>query len=154
MAETKVCTGCGRELPVSDFDKRRISPDGLGYRCSECRTAYRLKSREKRKVYARKYDAEHRTENTNRHLKRTFGITLADYDEMLEAQGGCCAICGTTPWENKQRLGVDHDHETGRIRGLLCKSCNRAIGFLQDSPELCRLAMLYLRGFEDDDGGF
>lgn len=62
-----------------------------------------------------------------------YGITLADYQRMLTAQGGCCALCGTTqPGQNHKHFCVDHDHKTGRVRGLLCTACNLGIvGFVE-----------------------
>ena len=76
-------------------------------------------------------------------LKRRYGITFADYYRMLEEQGGGCAICGYRP--KKRRLSVDHDHETGQIRGLLCVSCNRGLPWFSESPELLDRAAEYLR---------
>lgn len=58
-------------------------------------------------------------------LQRLYGITAAQYDQMLEAQGGVCAVCGKPP--GKTRLNVDHDHKTGLVRGLLCWTCNRRV---------------------------
>lgn len=69
------------------------------------------------------------------HLMRTFGITIEQYDAMLAEQGGGCAICGRRPSETIS-LHVDHDHETGRIRGLLCFRCNNSLGDLDDSQDL------------------
>lgn len=63
-------------------------------------------------------------------LKRKYGITLAEYDQMLEEQHGVCAICGGAD-PSGRRLAVDHDHETGKVRGLLCTSCNTRLGFLE-----------------------
>jgi hypothetical protein len=79
------------------------------------------------------------------HLQRTFGLTIEEYDEMLTAQGGACAICKGVEKSGK-RLAVDHCHETGRVRGLLCTNCNNAIGGLQDNPTLLRAAADYLEG--------
>ncbi len=86
-------------------------------------------------------------------LRRNYGITLADYDRILDDQNNGCAICGKTPEENKQRLAVDHNHTTGEVRGLLCKNCNTAIGLLGDNPSTLRLATRYLeeRGHYGDD---
>lgn len=77
-------------------------------------------------------------------LKRRFGMTLADYDEMLERQCGGCAICGTHDTAPYKHFGVDHDHATGAVRGLLCHGCNSALGRLHDEPELLRAAADYL----------
>jgi uncharacterized protein GlcG (DUF336 family) len=76
-------------------------------------------------------------------LKQNFGLTLAEYDKMLESQGGVCKICGGVGLSGK-RLSVDHDHETGKVRGLLCSKCNTAIGLLDDDPKTFLKASLYL----------
>ena len=57
--------------------------------------------------------------------RRELGVTVEDYDRLLAAQGGGCAICGNPP--KTRRLDVDHDHRTGKVRGLLCHRCNRAL---------------------------
>ena len=77
-------------------------------------------------------------------LKKYFGLTVQDYDNMYIEQGGCCAICGTHQSELKLRLSVDHDHETGQLRGLLCGSCNTALGLLKDSIGILDNAISYL----------
>jgi hypothetical protein len=75
-------------------------------------------------------------------LRSQYGITPEEYDEMLAAQGGKCALCETLPLT--KRLAVDHDHATGQVRGLLCWSCNGAIGLLQDDPALIRKVAVYV----------
>ena len=77
------------------------------------------------------------------HLKRKYGMTLEDYERMFEAQGGVCAICGEARPEERT-LHVDHDHETGVIRGLLCFRCNNALGDFREEYELFRRAADYL----------
>ena len=97
----------------------------------------------------RKKNKEHlRRYNRRRTLKRHFGITVDQYNDMLEAQRGVCAIC-CGPEKMKRNgkvknLAVDHDENTGKIRALLCGNCNTAIGSLLHSPELCRAAARYL----------
>ena len=76
------------------------------------------------------------------HLRRLYELTPEQYDELLAAQGGVCAICQEPP--HGDRLHVDHDHRTGRIRGLLCQLCNRALGALRDRPDLAEAAAAYL----------
>jgi len=80
-------------------------------------------------------------------LKRWYGITQEDYDAMLAAQDGVCAICGGPP-RGRGKLNdvfvVDHDHNTGVIRGLLCSPCNTAVGQMDDDPERLRRAAVYL----------
>ncbi len=79
-------------------------------------------------------------------LKHKYGITVDQYDQLLAEQGGGCAICGVAGPEAARWgvLVVDHDHETGKVRGLLCSNCNCAIGLLGDSPELLTKAAGYL----------
>ncbi len=77
-------------------------------------------------------------------LQRKYGISVEDYDCLLQFQGGGCAICKQTETK-KKRLAVDHDHSTGKIRGLLCTRCNTAIGLLKDSIVLCENAAGYLK---------
>lgn len=78
-------------------------------------------------------------------LRRNFGISLEEYRDMERAQDGRCAICHSLP--GKRLLAVDHDHETGRVRALLCANCNTALGHLKDDPDLLRKAADYLMRF-------
>tara|TARA_Y100000310_G_scaffold340444_1_gene436280 strand:+ start:2171 stop:2440 length:270 start_codon:yes stop_codon:yes gene_type:complete len=78
-------------------------------------------------------------------LRRKYGITEDDYDEMYRAQRGCCWICGTHQSALKRRLNVDHDHDSGDVRALLCGHCNRGIGLLGDDPKTVQRAADYLR---------
>lgn len=81
-------------------------------------------------------DAETRTKRHSRHLKAKYNLTEDEYLRLLDAQGGVCAICGKAETVRRgaaePRLSVDHDHETGRVRGLLCQSCNVICGMFRD----------------------
>jgi hypothetical protein len=79
-----------------------------------------------------------------RNLKCTYGIVNADYLSMFESQGGCCAICLIHQSSFKRKLCVDHDHSTGKVRGLLCHSCNSALGLARDDVNILRAAISYL----------
>lgn len=142
--ESKVCNKCGERQSFEMFSKDPKLPDGRHSTCRSCRT----KSRN-----------QWRLNNKDRHdykqrscaYRKKFNITVEDYDSLLETQGGVCAICGRIPEDNVrfgkvERLSVDHDHDTGNIRGLLCHNCNSAIGFLGDSAENIYKAFLYLGG--------
>lgn len=83
-------------------------------------------------------------------LQRKFGITTADYDRMVEAHGGSCAIC-RKPCQTGRRLAIDHCHQTGIIRGLLCQGCNTGLGKFQDDPALLNAAAAYLLRFKSSD---
>jgi hypothetical protein len=76
------------------------------------------------------------------HLE-AYGLTEAEYARMLSEQGGGCGICGRVG-HTQHRLGVDHDHVTGRVRGLLCSNCNASLGLLQDRVDLFYAAIRYL----------
>jgi hypothetical protein len=110
--------------------------------------------REKKRQYSAAYRAAGRAIHTpydrNRqrswHLSRKYGITLERFEEMLEEQGGACAICRTDDPGGSGTWHVDHDHETGRVRGLLCVRCNVAIGLLHDDLNLLRQAISYIEG--------
>ena len=77
-------------------------------------------------------------------MRAKYGIDLVIYERMHTEQGGRCAICGNPPRKGT-KLGVDHCHRTGLVRGLLCDLCNRAIGLLYDDPNRCFKAAMYLR---------
>ncbi|RFF46252.1 hypothetical protein D0A35_18975 [Xanthomonas campestris] len=77
-------------------------------------------------------------------LRSKFGLTPVAYAEMLEAQAGACAICGTQPTPGEKRFPVDHCHKTDQVRGILCGPCNRALGLFQDDPEILARAASYL----------
>lgn len=76
-------------------------------------------------------------------LRRKFNLTLEQYDAIAESQDGACAICKGPP--TRPFLCVDHDHDTNAIRGLLCNSCNSALGLFKDSPEILQAAITYLK---------
>ena len=75
-------------------------------------------------------------------LQRTFGMSTAEFDDMLAAQDHRCAICGDM--NNGRQWNVDHCHETGAIRGILCDLCNRGLGMFRDNTKFLRLAVDYL----------
>jgi hypothetical protein len=77
-------------------------------------------------------------------LKDKYGLTVEQYDAMLEAQGGVCATCGK-PCDRRKRLAVDHAHETRKVRGLLCERCNLALGLLGEDPETISRMAEYVR---------
>lgn len=110
-----------------------------GCRCPKCRRANALKTRT--------YRTQEKTRRSN--LKQSYGITLEEYDAMLAAQGGVCGACGGVETGRNAygvvSLAVDHDHETGKIRGLLCMKCNRALGLIGDSIEAAKNLLRYLK---------
>lgn len=90
---------------------------------------------------------EGKSANLRKRLKSSYGLTLEQYDEMVENQDGVCIICGNVN-ENGYRLCVDHDHETGKIRALLCHRCNRLIGWAGEDIILLRSLANYLEKYK------
>lgn len=105
-------------------------------------------TRQGRASYQRAYREVRRKELSAKERERRFGITAARYAEMVEAQRGLCAICGKPECETRngkvKALAVDHDHESGRVRGLLCVACNTGLGKLGDDPVVLRKAADYV----------
>ncbi|MGW3358483.1 endonuclease VII domain-containing protein [Streptomyces bungoensis] len=115
----KLCRACGVVKPHSEWHRNATASDGLSTRCKACR-------------------AERGRQD---HLKRQYGITEAERDELIASQGGVCCICLAAPPAH-----VDHCHNTGRVRGVLCFSCNAALGQFKDQPEAIRRAAAYVEG--------
>jgi hypothetical protein len=165
MKPSKRCRICGETKPASEFYKAAGCVDGTR---GECRACFQEAAKARRLAdpdvleAARERTRRWMAENPERyaankqrfiesggykrslrktHLKTKYGITPEQYDEMLEAQGGGCAICGKPP--GKTALHVDHCHETGRVRGLLCFSCNAGLGQFKHDPELLEAALMY-----------
>lgn len=146
---TKTCNGCNVDRPVSDFHKCAAAPDGLAWRCIHCRKDYLVANRDLIYERERRYEAQH--SNRTKYL-----LSPEDYHSMLADQGGGCAICGqqesfvAAKTGKPRRFAIDHDHETGRIRGLLCTRCNLALGSFCDDPARLQNAIDYLAAHSSD----
>ena len=128
----KHCSHCGKYQPFSAFSKSGgPNRGGVAAYCKPCMRLY------KREQY-RKHGKSERTRQRETTMKfKQYGLTPEQYQDMFEQQGGVCAACGQPEMtrhhaETVSSLAVDHDHATGKIRGLLCTRCNIAIGVLQD----------------------
>lgn len=120
----KQCIDCKREGITT---RRKANYPG-----PRCATHHRLRKQQRSK-------ASH-----GKHIQATYGITSDEYDKLYEAQGGRCFICQRATGA-RRRLAVDHDHETGYVRGLLCKACNyKVLGHLRDDTEAFQRAINYL----------
>jgi hypothetical protein len=123
-------------------------------RCKACAQAYQNKYRKERYAQDPAYRSKvkekssaYQRQNPKSKLKsvlKAYGLTLSGYENLLQLQGGVCKVCSRSPDENK-RLEIDHDHATGRVRGLLCGLCNKGLGLFQDSPEILSKALQYLK---------
>lgn len=155
------CSTCEVSKPVSEFQPS-VAIRGSGT-CKECKykakreyerrnpakvnAAARLRRQRNIDQYRsaqRDHYRANRDAYRNLAIRSMYGISLAEYEAMLAQQGGKCACCGATKNPNGKRLFVDHDHETGAIRGIICNRCNRGIGSLGDTIEGVRRALNYL----------
>lgn len=160
----KACRICARKKLLSDFHRASGMRDGHRSECKECtreiRRRYYANHRDEsiarverwRRENPKKFEAwkkRNREENRDRirvsnrrgHLRRKYGISLEDFDFLVVAQAGRCALCDR---HDGHGLHVDHDHTSGRVRGLLCGKCNKAIGLLDEDPRLFAAAVGYL----------
>lgn len=154
-ASKKLCRSCQTKKHVSEFPTdTTTSTDGYRSRCKQCenellREKYKNNPewrnrilRNNQKYFHKKDSREGRRE---RMLLKNYGITLEDYENLLIKQNSCCGICKSLPGERgRTYLVVDHNHETGEIRGLLCDPCNRALGMFKDSIEILINAISYI----------
>ncbi len=172
--KAKACIKCRMVKPnTNEFFPFRKG-DVLRNECNKCNAEYhkgwaeanRVRSREIKAKYAKANPEKHRgdIENDNRrskewreknpkgsklnirkaHLQTTYGLTLEDYDCMLEKQNGGCAICGTTNTGKHKNFSIDHNHTTGKIRQLLCNRCNWLVGVAEGKKELLNSAGHYI----------
>lgn len=163
----KMCTKCGLEKPLADFYRATGTRDGHRGDCKVCDLAAKKQryladpakciDRVKRwqQENAGRVNAYHRSRRAkpevkradrSAYLKRKYGITIERYDELLASQGGECAICGREPRPDIS-LHLDHDHESGQLRGILCFRCNNALGDFDDDVSLLRAAVRYVESY-------
>lgn len=119
----KTCKKCKQEKAESEFSKRKSSSDGYQSYCKDCMKA------------------------SVDYLMLTYGLTAEQYKGMYDAQGGKCAICK----KKSNKLFVDHNHKSGKVRALLCHRCNTGIGYFSDNPETLRRAANYVIDAEIDE---
>lgn len=134
---------------------KRIDPDVKAAR----RKAYKARYYQKNKTRILKRNHEYYLNNTEKveaqkfkyYLRYKFGIEPEHYSQMLEKQGHKCAICGYIPPEEAssvEKLYVDHNHATGKVRGLICMNCNSALGHFRDNLTILENAVKYLENYE------
>lgn len=163
----KRCRICDETKPLDAFYAMKGMRDGYRNECKDCNLRQRaekyaadpdLQTRARERV--RRWQEDNRERYLSKqaqykhegklkiaarrsHLKRTFGMTQEEYEARLREQGGGCAVCKRPPKPGKS-LHVDHDHETGYVRGLLCFSCNAALGHFQDDIDRIDAALTYV----------
>ena len=144
----KYCPGCEQVKPVERFGNNKRNPDGRQNYCKPCSVAKVTASRHKDPTSHRASSKAWREKNPEHHAdihaRWRYGVERGTYAKMFEAQDGKCAICGTTDTGKMSRFHIDHCHDTGIVRGLLCGPCNTGIGQLKHDPEILRAAIKYL----------
>lgn len=148
----KQCRDCRKYQALSDFVKSKVFKDGIDTLCKVCNRkrvkTWRKNNPEKRKIQAKIESASDKIYNQRRYLKASYGMTVEQWNEMFEAQEGCCAICGVHQSSLKKRLSVDHCHVTGMIRKLLCPQCNYLIGNAKENIAILKEAINYLTEYQ------
>lgn len=127
------CCACKRFKKKRCFAACRRKRNGLQGICKKCSALAAV-------YYRQKYPHRLKASHLKHRLKR-FGLTPEQYDKLLLAQMGACAVCSRT---EKRKLAVDHDHSTGKIRGLLCTRCNNGLGAFNDNTDLLNAAIVYI----------
>lgn len=138
----KICNLCKKTKPMSEFQNKTKAPDGKAYACKPCCSA-------RNKIYQQKRDPALRdawvvnSVEARRMSMRTYkyGITKEQYKELLLIFGEDCCICTK---KFKGTPHIDHDHTTGKIRGLICRSCNAGLGLFKDDVDSLARAIIYL----------
>lgn len=161
----KTCVKCGKTKPLTGFYQQAGMRDGYRNDCKACMKVLRQRWYERNRDYAiqrsqlwrernpekfAEWKRRNREENRERisasnrrgHLRRKYGLSVEEFEFLRLSQADMCAICGEP---EPSGLHIDHDHETGLIRGLLCGKCNKAIGLLKEDPGLFDAASSYLQ---------
>lgn len=150
------CSKCKQDKPHHEFMKcpgRR--PFGLSSHCLICDS--QRKAKQKRNQYWSLDENARKNINRKKHLEK-FNLLETDYNDMIETQKGKCAICGNAEFSvhhhsgKIRRLSVDHCHQTGKVRGLLCNLCNKGLGHFKDNVDYLIAAIKYLEKYKDDNG--
>lgn len=146
----RTCPICQEDFPRTEefFHRQTKSSDGLFSYCKTCNTQrtreWCERNAEKKRAVDKAYREANRERTRDYGLRRNFNISLEDFEKMLAEQGGGCAICGGLSSRHGGTLHVDHDHTTGKVRGLLCDGCNLGLGKFLDNSTLLDIASSYL----------
>lgn len=145
MIEMIKCSTCKENKKPEAFDSNKCRGNGRANECKACRSG-RAKKRDP-KVRHVQY-LKNKKQHQERSLKKLYGISLEKYDALRIKQNFSCAICGRHETEFNRALDVDHCHDTGKIRGLLCTSCNNGVGRFKNDIILLQKAIEYLENKE------
>jgi hypothetical protein len=144
------CASKNRPRRVTDEEKQTRALEIKKYK-AELYQKNKEKISQRRKAHREKMKKENpelvRLKDFGYFLRWKYGMEISDYEGLIKKQGGCCAICGHKPIDGakkENKLYIDHNHKTQRVRGLLCMNCNSAIGHLNDDLTIIKSALEYL----------
>lgn len=150
---TKRCTLCKGIKPEAEFFNDKRFHDGMSRQCKTCVTARNKRWHDAHPGYSAKKHKEARAKNPDRYRdyerKKNYGLPPGEFNRLLAAQGGRCAICGSDHPNGRpgHTFAVDHDHTTGAVRRILCAKCNHGLGQFHDSEELLMSDLRYIRKY-------
>lgn len=146
------CNTCNLILPLEDFQKDITRKFGRTHKCKKCLSIYNSGRKKENKEKRRKNYLKSKEYYHKKRLHREYGLSKEQYKLLFDSQKGLCKIC-SNPEKLKNRvqgtplrLAIDHCHNTGLIRGLLCAQCNVGLGNFKDNIELLEKAITYLKG--------
>ena len=134
--KTKKCTKCSKLKPLDAYPKDNRAKDGRGSSCKECNNINH------RKRYA---TGDYKNSNHYYRMEKRYGLSKSQYHELMDSNNGCCHLCNKKLKTTRQKH-IDHCHETGKVRGILCQGCNTALGKLGDNEEGLTKALRYIQG--------
>lgn len=142
---SKRCSKCQVEKDLDEFYRSTRYKDGRQHRCKDCSKRY---TQEATAAWRRENPASQKASTRRTKAKQKYGVSLDTIHKMLTSQGGRCAICqkpiSFTADDKRNKPHVDHDHQSGKLRSLLCLTCNTGLGMFGDSIHLIELAKQYL----------
>ena len=149
---TKTCSVCKIDQPLDAFYKSSRARDGRQHRCIGCSKELTQKAT---KAWRQANPVAASQSNIRTKIKLKYGLTLEEITELLDLQSGCCAICdepiGFDAAEKRDKPHVDHNHDTGIVRGVLCLTCYTGLGMFGDSLDLLLKAVDYMRRARQPD---
>ena len=151
---TKQCRICEQHLPLDAFGSHRGHRDGLQNYCRPCRNRTARDMLTPEQKARKKANSKRFALVQDRKIKRRgyrYNLSPEEFNELLQEQQGLCAICLKSETYEHRTLCVDHEHQSGIVRGLLCSRCNKALGGFFDSPELLRAAIKYVERAKRDE---
>lgn len=149
--QLKKCNKCKIDKSFIEFHKKKDRKDGIRSECKKCISKHQKihysKPDIKKSRIERQRTPEYRLQQRKHHLKKNYGISIYDYDKMLDLQGNKCAVCKikTPNGQSDKYFHIDHCHKTEKVRGLLCSTCNMGLGLFKENIEVLNNLIQYIK---------